>query len=509
MPRPGFAPGRWKVELGCLVAALLGCALIALSTQRWGLGLSHDSTEYIRAARAILASEDVDMVSWPPLYPLALAATGALLNADPLQVANVLNALLFGCVIYSAGRLTVKYVGKMPLPLYLMLILTLFGIPLLLVGLMAWSETLFIFLSLWALASLERYLAEGSVRALLLTALAVALSVLTRYIGFALLPWGALMILDANRDRVGKGVGHAAAFLAISMAPISIWLARNYLLLGAWFGPRVPSEQGLSDNLGLVFGGVLKWYVPWRIGNPSFGYTSLGAVCGLLMGVHIKTWWPRLKEDLLASVSLVLFAALYLALLVVTASTTTYDTLNDRLLSPLYVPITMLLIMLARRALGPYVRTASSRAARLLLGAVVVIWLGVLVRTTADATITFARNGGGYASSAWRSSETVEWVRQQIDGSEARIYTNGPDVLYILTDMAGEMSPLRQPLDEPELDDPLAALAGHWPEEEAYLVWFGRIGRQYLFDVEDLMQVSNVELIARLNDGAVYRVTRW
>jgi hypothetical protein len=50
---------------------------------------------------------------------------------------------------------------------------------------------------------------------------------------------------------------------------------------------------------------------------------------------------------------------------------------------------------------------------------------------------------------------------------------------------------------------------GVWPpEQDAYLVWFNRIERDWLFSLEQVRQVADLTAVASLSDGQVFRVTR-
>ena len=81
--------------------SVAGVMLSLLSTSRYGVGLSSDSTEYISAARGLLAGQGYvchdgsPYTGWPPLFPTLLAGIG-LTGIDPTTAARFLNAFAFG-----------------------------------------------------------------------------------------------------------------------------------------------------------------------------------------------------------------------------------------------------------------------------------------------------------------------------------------------------------------------------------------------------------------------------
>lgn len=96
-------------KLTLVLLALVGAILILLSTSRYGAGLSPDSVGYIGTARNLITGAGFisyggsPTVEWPPLYPALLALVGGTFETDPLLLANVVNALIFGLIVYVGG----------------------------------------------------------------------------------------------------------------------------------------------------------------------------------------------------------------------------------------------------------------------------------------------------------------------------------------------------------------------------------------------------------------------
>ena len=90
-----------------VVAAALGAGLVLLRLASYGPSVGPDASNYITAARSLLAGDGLirlggsPWVWWPPLYPTMLAG-GGLFGFDPYAVAGPLNAVIFGLTVLVA-----------------------------------------------------------------------------------------------------------------------------------------------------------------------------------------------------------------------------------------------------------------------------------------------------------------------------------------------------------------------------------------------------------------------
>ena len=193
------------------------------------------------------------------------------------------------------------------------------------------------------------------------------------------------------------------------------------------------------------------------------------------------------------------------------STTTAYDQIGERLLSPVFVSITLLLLSLASKILTSLTEQGlSQKRANILLMVAIAVWLVDPTRTAISSIINAMKRGQGYSSEYWRSSQTSEYLLQNRTlQSECVIYTNAPDALYVLANLTAKMSPSRRMSNAPDILNDISSFRGSWPEERnACLVWFDKIGRQYLFTVDELQTIANVQQIIRLEDGRVYSVAR-
>ena len=150
-----------------IILALIGIVLIIAVSSSWGIGLTPDSAAYIAAARnfingnglSILYNDDgtplnlwapsafneaEHVMLWPPLYPIVLSIFG-FFTTNMFEIARYLSAVLFGLNILIIG-LIIKRITRS-------IWLSLFGAAIMItsdvvmgIHSMAWSEPLFIFL---------------------------------------------------------------------------------------------------------------------------------------------------------------------------------------------------------------------------------------------------------------------------------------------------------------------------------------------------------------------------
>jgi len=514
---------RNKVFLSLL--GITGTVLVLLSTSHYGAGLSTDSVGYIATARNIahgLGATSFDgnpLVLQAPFYPFLLASIDRILGVDPLSSAPVVNALIFGLIVYVSGslissHLTQGYVYALLGAVSVLVSPALFG-----VSVMAWSEPLFVFFAVLFLLCLESWLQNKDRTCFVILTLSAALACMTRYAGVTLILTGGLAILLLDRERLKVRIVHAFVFASISILPIGIWVMRNYAVSGTFLGPRAQSTSGLSQILKFAFDTLSSWYLPGAIlKHPSILFL-VGAGIGFLAGFHSRGTWAKMRTllpEITKVAPVLLFLITYLAFMVVSSATTAVSPLEGRLLSPIYVPMTLLLLMLADKLLKPFGQRFFPRFASILVVVAVSIWLLYPLSSIRADVITGLNQGWGYSGRLWKESSIVQYLQHEPLQTSHIIYSNAPDVLYILVNLSAKTSPAKTaynssgvtPLSGPRVND-LSRIGDSWPESnDSYLIWFDKIEREYLFTLSDLQSVADFRQINRFDDGGTYLVSR-
>lgn len=505
---------RYRLTLAIL--SILGTVTILLFTRPSGAGLSPDSVGYIATARHIASGigvvtyDGAPLLQQPPLYPALLAAIEIVLGIDPLSSARIVNAILFGFIVYLSGLLFLKHLNLYPFSL-LGAASLLVAFPLVRVSLMAWSEPLFIFFTVLYLILSESYLEKSDIPSLLLLSLATALACLTRFIGVIFIITSVVSMLFFRRDERRVNFWHLFIFVSVTALPIGMWILRNYFLSGTFWGPRASSSYTLSQNLTFAFNTFLPWYIPSIISDHRSVLVLMSATIGFLVGLGTRGIdLKRIRVVLSEIIPLLLFVITYVGFLVITSTITAYDRIGDRLLSPVFVPMTLLILLLASKVLTSLARQRlSQKCINISLTIAIAVWL-VYPAYRVIVSTEDLRKGLGFSNDFWRNSETINYLLQNRTlGFDCTIYTNGPDALYILANLTGKMSPERTMYNSPDIVNDLSSLRGSWPEEnKACLVWFDRIDRSYLFTVDELRTIVDMQQIIRLEDGVIYFVTK-
>jgi len=334
-----------------LVLALLAVVLVASHTPV-GAALTMDSLYYLSAAGNILDGNGITHSThalsgpaleattlWPPLYPVLVAAIQWLANmagtSDVVGIAvfNVLALIASSYLIVRIASLTASAQAGM-----VVAIAVIISPSIQIVFTYAWSEALFIPLSLAAYLSLYQYLfGDERVRQRWLYAMVMflGLATYTRYVGLAFFSSAALAILLYERRDVFKRLRTVAAVTLAYLAFLSPMLLRNLAETGSFSG----GDRGSPDISVLSDISTLMWYLyleflnlPLVIGGVFFLVTlALAAWLLLRHAGSIKQASPSFG---LPSIIIIpfLFVFAYMALLLISRGRQNID-LDSRMLS--------------------------------------------------------------------------------------------------------------------------------------------------------------------------------
>ena len=513
------------------LAALAGAGLALARQATYGATLYYDSIIYVSVARNLLAGVGfADFLgevytTWPPLYPLALAAAG-LGIAEPLTIVGPLNAAIFALTIFVVGRYLRRRLSSRYLALWACLALAL-SIHLTSQAATALSESLFILLTTLALIRADDYLTEGKTSALLWAAAFSALAWQTRYVGVVVpAVVGLALLLQASaplRDRLRRG----AIFALIAGLPMAAWLLRNYLLAGRFTDHAPPVDYSLQE-LALE---ALRGFWGWAYFNPDWARIEgleflpaasaallLGALSAIVVGYVIacilrggrpqsasRPCW--LFGGFALAYAAVLFFSLY-------ALGRPHDGIESRFLTPLYAPLVVVAAVGADRLLaliGDSGRRRVWRAAARLAGgallAALTLWLVGQVVPNARAIVLANSDEfrSGYAAQPWVGSETLRHIREYpMDGS---VFSNHPPAVYLHNREEALHYRLNLRLYEDEYAaTPSERLAD--AQDGAWVVWFKGGDAIYPSDtyLPQMRALARLRAIAEFADGAIFRV---
>jgi len=561
-------------------AGILAILLILLSTSKFGPGISADSVAYMHAARSLAGGDgfvyfgfNAPFIQWPPLYP-SLLALAELFKADIWAAANYLNAFILGLIIFISGM---WFSRKVKNGIYVLwgLGAMAFSVPLLYVSRYVWSEPLFILLLLLFIIEMEKYFKTQKSSFLLLSAVFAALACMTRYIGVVLILTGAVVILLQCKRFVDR-LYSILVFGFISGLPLGIWAVRNYILSRTLFGARTPSIYTLKQNIVLTIKTLASWALPLAEMNGILGDTGIKllkmaftAFClifaVLLIWLVLKNW-PAAAEShekssgqgqslLSVLVTPVLFVMFYTVYLIGTATAVAFDSIDSRLLSPVFVPLIMTAVIIldtvthffkgskyaeskheeckygeskyeestyeerkensairhtakaakptakANRRTAKAVRLAK-KAIGYALAVLMILWLACPVGSAVKGLSYLMDNGaGGFNTVRWHGSSMINMLKE--NPLEGNIFSNCPDAIYALTDKFASYTPRKNSLEIYGFERFKEAVQG---SRASYIVWFDKYSAGPNYNIEELSEYYNLEKVAETEEGKIYRL---
>ncbi len=496
------------VPLGVL--GFIGIGLILLFTCRYGAGISPDSVAYISVARNVaeghgfITYDGYYFVLQPPLYPLLLASIKNILFVDPLVSAGYCNAVLFGLIVFLSGLFLLKHLKSLTMVI-LGTLSILISYALVQTSLMALSEPLFILLVLLFLHYFERYQSKRDITSLIIFSVSAALACLTRYTGIIIILTGVISIFLWVINPKKEKLLHLLIFVVIAVLPISIWIVRNYFLSGTLVGQRAVSSFTLFENLKYFFNTILPWYLPANIIGSYLFIILLIILIWILFRLY------RIKALSKVGINIIgpslLFVLFYSGILIISSTTTAYDHISDRLLSPIYVPTVFIIFFITDKILS-WLKTHYHVKLVMILSVVGII---LLLRYPLSNTLFIIdeyieRSGCEYSSKSWRGSATIQYlIRQKKLGKEYTFYSNAPEAVYILANIDARWSPAKTMYNSPLRLNVNSNQMNVWQhEEKVCLVWFDKINREFLLTIDELQKNRYMFEIAQLEDGEIY-----
>ncbi len=438
--------GTWVIA--ALICAAAGAGILFISMSQ-GVGVGGDATIYITSARNLLAGKGLGLINaagdfrlipyFPPFYSLVLAFFG-LFTSNLSLVALILNLVFFAGLIFLITFWTLRISDRMFPGLLLGLLIA--GSPIMIPAYSwAMSEPLSVLLGFGGLILLEKSLIENRRALFWISAVLLALSFLTRYSSAAFIGAAVLLIFFFEGETLKERFLAALGYGLTSVVPMIVWLVMDFTQTATVSSRSMLS--GRTAELWAAFVPKLKhvftlWLLPESLAvtMPGFLVTfvticillfSVGFLVGSIIALRNGTQYPRYARMFFLLSS---FNLLYL-LLIILVSLNTYPpiTINSRMLLPVYVSNfwqIYLLFALFAEYNHNLARTFVFNTA-LFLFTVFNCYRGVRIANQN------AIDGLGYNSTAWKNSETIAYIRENIP-EDRQIVTNEETALLYLLD---------------------------------------------------------------------------
>ena len=505
------AERRWPVISLLLGFLLAGAALVLYATAN-GIGVSPDSVIYIASAKSALNGDGfripygspggTPLTHFPPFYPVLLAAAG-LVGVNALDAARLLDAVLFGATAAITAFIVFRVTSGNLLAAGLAGCFILPSVPLLSVSASAWTEPVFIVLSLAGLYLLSVHLTERRLKPLVLSAICVALALVTRYAAFALLGTGVIGILLLSRGTGRARIGNALVWGLVATIPFLLWVFRNMTVTNGATDRALSYHPVALSDIKRALNLILHWVLPGFHTRTIMEFIGIAALIILLYIIRrssVFAYWRKIPAFVWLCA---IFLVVYSVFLVVSISY--FDAaipLDDRILSPLYSVLVIFVSVLIAQAVQ---MAKPGRLERILF--LLPIFLVLMIHGDTGAKWIGDRHpvGNGYNSGRWHRSQTIAALGELPEDITA--FSNRPDAVYFLTGRQLLSIPMKTDphslKDDPRYDSELAQLRQSL-EEGGVLVYFGSAGPLYVPSRSELLAELPLKPVAVTNDGAIY-----
>ena len=520
-----FRVTDWLLLL-LIATAVGGAAHIFVRTSSHGAGLSYDSVVYISTAENLIAGEGLkplfgEFVHWPPLFPLLMAVLGYL-GIDGADAGRFLNIVVFGLVIFVSGLWMLRnLMSAIAFVAGLVAVGVSYGVSY--VSSHVGAEPLFILFVLVALLHMGSFL-KGDVPTrswwvgLILAGVLSALAALTRYPGITVIFVGVVLLMLRRDSRPLTKFRDVFVYGSISSFPLLVVLARNFAVSGTLTGSR---HHATGNSLTQTFGEMLSVFHRWGFADSYsewwsyylwvlFGVVVLASVAVFILQRRteaVSVWSFRDSDGV---VPFVLFAVVYLVFLVSVVPFSIGIGIDDRLLSPAYVPLILVFVFVFDRFFVMICDGRLNLARWVLVFLIVCLCLGNIVATwRLDLRETFLALDSGYIdltynTEYWNNSETLDYLRLYPIAGD--VYSNEFPLLWLEHGNDGNAVGVKSVYRPTPTDlDDLFNWIGEG-KDVVNVVWLSirpKSRSEYNFRF-----TPGVDLISEFSDGAIYRVKR-
>lgn len=482
-----------------ILISILAFLIIQFYTSHGGIGISPDSIVYISAARNLLAHfnfsdySNSPVVDFPVFYPFFLSVSMFFSRVDVVTIGSVLNGLLFASIILLCNAF-LKSAQIKSLHKNLLLLLIAISPALLDIYGMLWSETIFLVLTLIFFNLLIRYLAFPSLRRLWPMAILAAVACITRYAGVTLLGTGMYLIFfHPKLDGVVK-FKHLFVFTVLGSSMLAINLLRNALITGLPAGPRERGIVSFQENFNFFSFTVSDWLPVFSVNNVVTNVIGI-LISMAFLYVLIDHTSKSLKYGSVMHICAA-FIVVYTVFILVISTITHFEQLNNRFLSPIYVPFVISLSIGISYWLN---RVQNNRIIAVMICTILIAAFIYNEINISQQMFDEAVNYGvpGYSSDSWRFSSTSLFVksRKNFFSPEFSIYSNAREALYFLSGFNAKE--LAHKVD-------LKKSKKFLSEKTNYLIWYYETDDNDLLDSATIIKHRKVLQEYKFKDGSIF-----
>lgn len=512
---------RSETKYWLFVAALSLIAMFAclFATSRYGAGVSADATKYLSVAQNLLAGNGLvdhkgaPLLSWPPLYPMLLAALSLLSGLDVFIAGWYFNVLLLGLNVFLSGVIFYRVFRTRLFYAYLASLFVFLSISSLRIHANISSDPFYLTLTLAFLIVVDGYIRERSYRSFAWMVLISVLAPLHRYVGLAIATTAGIVILIENRRAIRTFLRDAFLLGTLSVIPIAWWLiVHNVIWHGSLWGlSSQPVDVG--ENISLAFTKMLHWFVPYF----SFlmpvlmrPWIPLGLLAVGLFWVNRDRWhngraWLRALGEPAVYPSMIYAVVYFLALAFTVVTADHRDLFSDRYYVILLVPLTLFLLLTFDTLVLPHIRL-SWQGVQAALVVLFMLWSVYPGYAAAEYLRESRKQGESSGANMYNNSVyhempiVAEMQRIRKEHPQATFYSNYVDAVWFHT---------RQPVSLlPFAEENASVKYAGWPyDRPGYIIWFEPNEYKHYLSPEMIAQFADVRLVYEAKGGKIYYVS--
>ena len=493
-------------HLAGVIFAVAAFILVLSCMPGTGAIYTHDTVSYEYAASTLLDSGrllyfgyDTPIIQWPPFY-IAIVSILKLANVTIAQGIGYLNAILFAYLVYVSSLYLFESLKVKLLAIPALILLTM-SVPLIYISGYGWSEMLFIFLSVLSMILMLMYIKKKRISWLIACAIISALCWLTRYIGIVIIVSLAITLFVFEKP-TKKKFENTFSYCVFSCFPMALWVIRNLVVSGTLTGGRQPGTYTFNDNIELTLEVFNEWF---SFLTPMFTYVALGLLLFIvILSIPLKRY-KRKKTDRSAPNLLASFLILiiYSTVLLVSATSTAMDAINNRLWSPIY-PFLVFTIIFIMDMLLRNIKEDKIKGG--IVGGVIVFALTMAVNpfmwlqsegiTRQDELL------GTKASVRFINSPVLSLIRETVPQTEGTlIISNEASMIVTHTDYRCYFPPKIEGIPIYTYDKFSERMADY---NNIYIVWAGSSSSKSFINVAAFDEIYDVEKIASNKHCSIY-----
>ncbi len=494
---------------------LLWGLLLVWSIVRNGMGTSRDSAEYLFTSlslvegRGFVSYAGQPFVLWPPLYSILLAILQFIGAGDPYVAAHALHFLTFLVISYCICHLFLRIFAEDFWLAFAGNAIAAVGISMTILFQGIGADYLHLALVLMLALLAGDYIKSNRIQTVWWMTLICALAMLQRYLGLAALLTSLLIVIIHTRGPARERIKRSA-WLGLSLLPVGVWI----LSISTSTLLRDPPQDFLR-NVTEFTASILLWFFspaslqehPLRMEIGLWLIWLLIAACAVVLFLHRRRSGIQNETTL----PILLYGFVYSVVLLGISGLSYFNRLEDRFISPVYIPFIILIMLAIKLALDRFEQLkfkGSGAIGRIGAAGLLLLIFALALQRSIGQMVHMFSIGEGYHAKAWNENDALRYLQDHPPQGDYVIFSNYPAGIALHTWLTVLPSPRRSP--NPNVDE-IYPLEGYkseilQPGKASYLIWIEPNSFSHVYSVEELRLIAQIGILFENEDGGVYKL---